>query len=298
MSDGLRAPAEKSRRARFVTGGMGRSGQAAAIAHAGGDLDKVAMDCAAGVAESLLQTYSVEEFPRVFLVCGSGFNGAVGMHTAVAIKRLGFSPTVYFISGLPSQIKTAAMQVLKDAAIPTCDFVPSALPFYYDLVVDALLGVGFDGSDIRQHYWNVFEMLMGTDLPLLSVDFPSGWDLDVGPRKIDFTADTFVKPDTLVSLGVPKNGSKVFAGSYHFIGGRHLPQSWVEDMELDVPTYPGSDANSVIFMSTAGAVNPTNGEMYGRPGQFQATLYTKTPRRKWVSDDDIENDPDMWDEMD
>ncbi|CDF38358.1 unnamed protein product [Chondrus crispus] len=38
-----------------------------------------------------------------------------------------------------------------------------------------------------------------------------------------------------------------------------------------------------------------NGETYGRPGQFNATLYTKNPTREWV---DIDKHDDLWDELD
>jgi NAD(P)H-hydrate epimerase len=289
---------QEPRRARFVTAEVGRLAQSASIAYANGFCDKVAISCAEGVAEALSQAYDVEDFSRVFVVCGPGFNGVVGMYAALALKQRGFSPTLFWVRGVPSQLDTAAIKELGDAGLPVCDFVPSTVDSYYDLVVDALLGVGFDGGDIRPYYWNIFEMLLGTELPLLSVDVPSGWDLDIGPRKIDVSADTFVKPDTLVSLGVPKNGTKFFSGSYHFIAGRHLPPRWIEERDLDLPTYPGSDASSVIFSSNAAAVNPSNGEMYGRPGKFQATLYTKNPRRRWLSDEDIENNPELWDELD
>jgi NAD(P)H-hydrate epimerase len=289
---------QEPRRARFVTAEVGRLAQSDSVAYANGFSDKVAIRCAEGVAEALSQAYDVEDFSRVFVVCGPGFNGAVGIYTALALKQRGFAPTVYWISGVPSQINTAATKELDNAGLPVCDFAPSTVDFYYDLVVDALLGVGFDGGDIRPHYWNIFEMLLGTELPVLSVDVPSGWDLDIGPRNIDVSADTFVKPDTLVSLGVPKNGTKFFSGSYHFIAGRHLPPRWLEERDLYLPSYPGSDAACVIFSSNAAAVNPSNGEIYGRAGQFQATLYTRNPRRKWISDAEIDNNPEMWDELD
>jgi len=55
------------------------------------------------------------------------------------------------------------------------------------------------------------------NLQVVSVDVPSGWDVDEG----DVASTGFV-PDMLVSLTTPKLCSKQFMGR-HFIGGRFLP---------------------------------------------------------------------------
>ncbi|CDF32447.1 unnamed protein product [Chondrus crispus] len=263
-----------------------------AITYSGGDVVVMARTCASGFCDALQQCYGSEEISDVFIACGSGLNGLIGLQVAVELQKKGYAPEVY----AAEQSKHANFRsVCDEAGIDLHDFIPSTLEFYYDIVVDALLGTGFDGGDIRQQYWTVYEMLISTRLAIVSLDVPSGWDLSTGPRKIDVTADSFIKPEVLVSLGAPKLGSKVFAGGYHFIAGRHLPQSYFLEKGISVPAFPGEESNCVLMSSNPFRFEGANGETYGRPGQFNATLYTKNPTREWV---DVDKHDDLWDELD
>lgn len=261
------------------------------IALADGDIHHVAKTCAHGFVDAFVQCYNIDEAPSLFFVCGTGFNGLVGLYAAAELKRRAFEPAVYAVK---ESRHINIHDFCSEQDIPFYDFVPSTLEFYFQVVIDALLGLGFDGGDIRPEFWDVYGMLVSTRCAIASVDVPSGWDLETGPRKIDFTADTFVKPELLVSLGAPKNGSKMFAGGFHFIAGRHLPHEYLAQNGIEVPLYPGSYCHSVLFSS-----NPfryqENGSTYGKLGQYNATLYTKNPKRTWV---DIDDDMDLWDELD
>lgn len=263
-----------------------------AISYCGGGVLAVARVCALGFCDAFQQCYSLEDISDVFITCGPGFNGVIGLQAAVELKRRGYKPAVYAVG---ESKFTSFRSICNEAGIDLYDFIPSTVEFYFDIMVDALLGTGFDGGDIRQQYWTVFEMLVSTRLAIVSVDVPSGWDLAKGPRGIDVTAGTFIKPEVLVSMGAPKLGSKMFAGGYHFLAGRHLPQSYFLENGISVPAFPGEEANCVLISSNPFRFQGGNGERYGRPGQFNATLYTKNPTREWV---DVEESDDLWDELD
>lgn len=263
-----------------------------AVLDADGNLSTVAEKCTQGFVEAFCQCYNSDDATGIFIVCGNGFNGLVGVHAAIALKKLGYEPSVYAL-GESRHINISS--VCSEHGIAVYDFIPSTLEFYFQVVVDALLGLGFNGGDIKQRYWSVYEMLVSTRVAVVSVDVPSGWDLETGPRQIDYTADTFIKPEVLVSFGAPKNCSKVFAGGYHFIAGRHLPQQYFIERGISVPLFPGEDANCVLLSSNPFRFQGDNGEMYGRRGQYNATLFTKNPSRTWV---DVESDMDLWDELD
>lgn len=262
-----------------------------AVSLVNGDLEEVVQACASGFVEAFTQCYNSEEHSKIFMVIGHGTTGLLGLFVANELKARNYEPFVYASNG-NKHVDVA--EYCQKRNISTFDFIPSTLSFYFDVVVDALLGTGFDGGDIRSHYWSVFEMLISTDLPIASVDVPSGWDLTLGPREIDLTADTFVKPELLVSLGAPKLCAKRFAGEFHFIAGRLVPQKWFSDRDINVPSYLAS-SNCALFQSNANAFGYRNGEVYNRPGQFNATLFTKNPRRTWV---DVEEDDELWDELD
>ena len=262
-----------------------------ALATFNNDIHEYSKHCAIGFVEAFEQCYNTDEAFSVFIVCGPGMNGLIGLHSAVLLKEKGYSPSVYSLN----DSKLVNVQDFCDEHdIPRYDFVPSTLEFYFEVIVDAFLGIGFDGGDIYEPYWRVFEMLVSTRVAIASIDVTSGWDLQTGPRHIDVSADTFVKPEVLVSLGAPKLCSKFFSGGYHFIAGRHLPQEYFAERDVSVPTFP-SDAHCVLFSSSPFRYSGNNGEVYGKPGQFNATLFTKNPKRKWV---DVEEEMDLWDELD
>lgn len=280
---------EPSEQRTHVTVEFARQSFDHAIEHAQNGIYTVAENCAVGFVDAYKQCYSTDETHSIFTVCGSGLNGLVGLYTARNLKAEGYDVAIH-AAGSSRYVDVTSF--CKDHDLTLFDFVPSTVEFYYQAVIDALLGVGFDGGDVRETYWQVQEMLVTTNLPIASIDAPTGWDLTTGPRPIDVAADTFVKPDLLVSLGAPLACAKAFAGEYHFIAGRHLPAEYYSERGITVPVYPQS-AHSVLFRSI---LQPYvgNGAVYGRPGQFNATLFNKKPRRRWV---DVEEEMDLWDEL-
>ena len=82
-----------------------------------------------------------------------------------------------------------------------------------DVVMDAIFGFSFKGEP-RAPFDTVLQDLIHTDKPILSVDIPSGWEVEKGdPEGKYFT------PDVLVSLTAPKLGCREFKG-IHYLGGR------------------------------------------------------------------------------
>jgi len=74
---------------------------------------------------------------------------------------------------------------------------------------------------------------MGT--PILSVDSPSGWDVNRGP-----ISENSINPQVNISLSVPKPSIKHFNGR-NFLGGRFIPQSIIEEFNLCLPQYPNEE---------------------------------------------------------
>jgi NAD(P)H-hydrate epimerase len=87
----------------------------------------------------------------------------------------------------------------------------------YQLVVDAIFGFSFKG-DLRAPFDSLIATLSQSKLPLVSVDVPSGWDVEKGD-----TSNTGLRPETLISLGAPKACALHFKGKHHFLGGRFVP---------------------------------------------------------------------------
>jgi NAD(P)H-hydrate epimerase len=104
-------------------------------------------------------------------------------------------------------------------SIPTLDQdedLPTALKSS-DVILDAIFGFSFKGP-IRAPFDSALPMLSTSGLPIVSVDIPSGWDVEAGNE-----AGVGLNPDVLVSLTAPKEGVRLFRGQ-HFLGGRFVPR--------------------------------------------------------------------------
>lgn len=85
-----------------------------------------------------------------------------------------------------------------------------------DVILDAVFGFSFK-PPIRAPFETALKLISESKLPIVSIDIPSGWDVDEG------NINGFgLEPSVLVSLTAPKSGSKHFKGR-HFLGGRFVP---------------------------------------------------------------------------
>ena len=84
------------------------------------------------------------------------------------------------------------------------------------MVIDAIFGFSFSGP-IRAPFDEVLPLLIQSKLPIISIDIPSGWDVEKGDAQ-----NTGFVPDVLISLTAPKEGVRGFKGR-HFLGGRFVP---------------------------------------------------------------------------
>jgi NAD(P)H-hydrate epimerase len=75
-----------------------------------------------------------------------------------------------------------------------------------DLIVDALLGTGLNKA-VDEEYAAVIEAINGSELPIVSVDIPSGVNADTGE-----IMGAAIVADTTVTMGLPKIGCLFYPG--------------------------------------------------------------------------------------
>lgn len=114
----------------------------------------------------------------------------------------------------------------------------------YDLVLDSIFGFSFKG-DLRAPFDKIIKVrtviylfqdlsaLDKTKTKIISVDIPSGWDVEKGNIHSSFT------PDMLVSLTLPKVGVQTYSG-LHYLGGRFVPKYLFEKYNVEQPSFEGS----------------------------------------------------------
>jgi NAD(P)H-hydrate epimerase len=96
------------------------------------------------------------------------------------------------------------------------DTLRSALDSH-DVILDAIFGFSFK-PPVRAPFDEALPLLSSSRLPIVSVDIPSGWDVEKGNAE-----GVGLLPNVLISLTAPKEGVKDFRGR-HFLGGRFVPK--------------------------------------------------------------------------
>lgn len=112
--------------------------------------------------------------------------------------------------------------------------LPEDIDGKFDAVVDAMFGFGSTGP-LRAPFDEMLHALTQcASAPILSVDIPSGWDVEKG----DVHATGFA-PEALISLTAPKKCAAFFRGK-HYLGGRFVPPAIRSKYRLRLPAYPGT----------------------------------------------------------
>lgn len=150
-------------------------------------------------AAAVLEEYAANRFRRVVFFCGGGNNGGDAIVAAGSLNRL---PHVFLPFKELSQLQGAAKEAfqeygarlnIEDPAL--FDFAPG------DLIVDALLGIGFTGDTLREPAASALTMIRNSRCPVVAFDLPSGMNGDTGD-----TAPGTVKADLTLTFGLPKQG--------------------------------------------------------------------------------------------
>ena len=143
----------------------------------------------------------------IAIVVGSGNNGGDGFALACILKEHGFHCTVFTVSQRLSEDSAHYADKAKAAGVPILPFAPDCLNGY-SIVVDCLLGTGFQGS-LRECYRIAIESINASSAYVVSVDINSGMHGDTGE------AELAVRSDLTVTIGYVKTGlvSK-HAGNY------------------------------------------------------------------------------------
>lgn len=169
---------------------------------------------------------------KVLVLVGPGNNGGDGLVASRHLKLLGYKPSVYYPKHTKGELFERLNTQLKHLDIPFIEDIESEFKVA-DVIIDSLFGFSFK-PPVREAFIPVMSLLTATEKPVLSVDIPSGWDVDNGP------GDSKFMPTALISLTAPKECSKYLKGR-HFIGGRFVDPSFANKYGFQVPPYSGTE---------------------------------------------------------
>jgi len=170
---------------------------------------------------------------RVLCVCGPGNNGGDGLVAARHLWQFGWQPTVVYPKRSSKTLFVNLATQMEMMEIPVLEAMPADLETEYDVILDAIFGFSFSGS-VRAPFDTVLPALQQSALPVVSVDIPSGWDVEQGPP----AGVDHLKPEMLVSLTMPKKCASHFNGA-HYLGGRFVPPTIAKQFNFKQPAFPG-----------------------------------------------------------
>lgn len=174
---------------------------------------------------------------KVLVLVGPGNNGGDGLVAARHLKLWGgHEPVVYYpkkstknplYQGLLNQLRDLNVQEIESNEEITSLLKGTEV----QVVLDALFGFSFK-PPIRDPFNDVIRYLSdnhGKIAPVVSIDIPSGWDVDEGPADVD------IKPSVLVSLTAPKPCAAHFvkSGGAHYLGGRFISPGIAKKYDIE-----------------------------------------------------------------
>ncbi|ABN65686.1 YjeF-related protein [Scheffersomyces stipitis CBS 6054] len=182
------------------------------------------------VAQAIYKQYpppTASKVSRVLVLVGPGNNGGDGLVAARHLKLWGgYDPVLYYPKRTKNPLYANLVTQLQDldvGEVETLDEVKQlALEESTGLIIDSLFGFSFK-PPVREPFKDLISFLSenhGKISPIVSVDIPSGWDVDEGPIDLD------IKATMLVSLTAPKPCAKKFVSygsdKIHYLGGRFI----------------------------------------------------------------------------
>ena len=182
-------------------------------------------------------------FKRVLFLCGKGNNAGDAICAAAQVNL----PHLICLTNFAGNFSGEAAQALHryrdkldievDVDDPAKFFQPG------DLLVDALLGIGYDGGELKSRVGTWIKAINKSRLPVLSLDVPSGLNADNG--KI-FAPDSVVNATWTLSFGAPKRGFFLASGAECrgelAVADIGLGEPEKSDLEGAIPVYTIADA--------------------------------------------------------
>ena len=135
---------------------------------------------------------------RIAIVVGSGNNGGDGFALACILHEHKIACTIFTVSQRQSADSAHYAAKAANLGVQILPFAPGCLDGF-DMVVDCLLGTGFQGT-LRENYRTAIEEINASDAQVISVDINSGMNGDTGEGEL------IVGSDLTVTIGFIKNG--------------------------------------------------------------------------------------------
>ena len=143
---------------------------------------------------------------HILVAVDSGNNGGDGIALARLLYQAGYNVEVYWIDALEKKSEAFISQY-KIAKNINIKFIDEIVNYGYDIIVDAIFGVGLNRAISGKHA-DAINLLNEMDGYKLAVDIPSGIDSETG-----FVLGTAFRADATITFGFMKLGMLMGLGN-------------------------------------------------------------------------------------
>ncbi|HUI91385.1 MAG TPA: NAD(P)H-hydrate dehydratase [Chitinivibrionales bacterium] len=185
-------------------------------------------EAAAGLFDAARRLVPTPRSGDIVIVCGKGNNGGDGFAAAKLLLDAGYKVMCYVLCQ-PDELQGEAKLAFEayDAGegnfLVLDDVADLGNLSQCSLIIDALLGTGLKGEPHEFHA-EVIEAINGANVPVLSVDTPSGLDNDRG-----VPAKACIRAGATVTMGFPK------IGAYFYPGRANVGALYIKDLGYPQP---------------------------------------------------------------
>ena len=187
-------------------------------------LDQLMEQAGLAVALAVADAFPLLQHPSVLLLCGPGNNGGDGLVAARHLRALGYAPTVLCPRPSPSAHYARLLAQLRALRVPVHAEAAACPPLAsFHCAVDAVLGFS-SRLPLRPPFDALLRSLAASGLPVLSVDVPTGWEVDQHAAPTAAAdASQLLQPAALLSLTAPKPCAEAFlaggaSARRHYLG--------------------------------------------------------------------------------
>lgn len=153
-------------------------------------------------AEHIVQGYPLATHPRVCVLCGKGNNAGDGFVVARSLVEAGYEVVLVLVE-IAVYAEPAKTNWLKVSMLPCVLLANQArqareLIMSADLLIDAMLGIGFSG-EITADYRDAVCAINLAGKPIVALDIPTGVHGDTG-----VSSPFYVRPTETLTFIAPK----------------------------------------------------------------------------------------------
>lgn len=167
----------------------------------------------AGQAVATILRGRLDKTARIAILAGSGNNGGDGVVVARVLKSEGYNVDLWLVPSSENMKGAAkrALHIYQHAGYEAKNYVEHSLSLErYDVIVDALLGIGVKG-EVRSPYKEIIQAVNSIDsLTVYAIDLPSGVPADGGE------VDVAIQADVTITIQYPKLSAYLFPTANYY----------------------------------------------------------------------------------